>query len=240
MSVTEVTQELFEEVMGINPSQFYAVPVYGEVQKKRPVENVNYYAVIAFCNKLSIRCGLEPVYSVSGVNWNTLTFADIPIVLSYNAVWDAAACDFTKTGFRMPTTMEWMWAAMGAANGGAGVRTQGYKKAFAGQGLGGAARDYAWFPREANERSHQVGLKKPNEMGLYDMAGNISEYAWNWWADIPHTDLLDYPGAPAGTRHPILGGACHSDLRYLAVGYISDHNAPFNSLGQGIRLVRKY
>lgn len=62
----EVTQELYTAVMGENPSYFKDNPADGEVQEKRPVENVSWYDAIYFCNKLSIIMGLTPAYSVNG------------------------------------------------------------------------------------------------------------------------------------------------------------------------------
>ena len=83
---TEVTQELWQEVMGNNPSYFDGSsgkePAADETQGKRPVETVNWYQAIAFCNKLSIKLNLEPCYTVkvggTPVDFTTLTFNQIP------------------------------------------------------------------------------------------------------------------------------------------------------------------
>nr|WP_253692073.1 MULTISPECIES: SUMF1/EgtB/PvdO family nonheme iron enzyme [unclassified Treponema] len=88
---TEVTQELWEKVMGTNPSYFQGSsnpPESGEVQEKRPVENVNWYQCIAFCNKLSKLCNLDPCYTVTGINFDALNFSDIPT--SNNTNWNNA------------------------------------------------------------------------------------------------------------------------------------------------------
>ena len=104
---TEVTQELWQAVMGNNPSWFKGSsnpPDGSEEQGKRPVENIEWYHAIAFCNKLSIACGLELCYTVSGVNFATLHFNNIPKWDDNN--WNNAVCDLNKNGFRLPTEAE--------------------------------------------------------------------------------------------------------------------------------------
>jgi len=77
-----------------------------------PVQHIDWYHAIAFCNKLSIAEGLDQVYSVSGVDFTTLTYGGIPT--SDDTDWDDANADWSANGYRLPTEMEWMWAAMGA------------------------------------------------------------------------------------------------------------------------------
>lgn len=82
---TEVTQELYESVMGENPSNFKG-------EKNLPVEQVSWYDAVEFCNRLSKEAGLEPAYSINGssVEWNR-----------------------NANGYRLPTMEEWLYAAMG-------------------------------------------------------------------------------------------------------------------------------
>jgi formylglycine-generating enzyme required for sulfatase activity len=209
MGETEITQELFSAVMGANPSYFdgtsggdpYAKDTpTGEVQNRRPVEKVSWYDVIAFCNKLSLAAGKEPVYSVNGVtDWAGLSYDDMPIL---DDDWNAATWDKSKNGYRLPTEMEWMWAAMGADKS-AQPNTTGYAKAFAGSDGTNSIGDYAWYDANSGGGTHEVGKKLPNELGLRDMSGNVSEWCWDWDGSYPTGTQTNYDGAAPGTYRVI-------------------------------------
>jgi formylglycine-generating enzyme required for sulfatase activity len=67
--------------------------------------------------------------------------------------------------------------------------------------------NYAWYSVNSNSRTHQVGLKLPNEFGLYDMHGNVWEWCWDRWGTFPDPDdLTDPEGAPSGVDRVIRGG----------------------------------
>ncbi len=111
---TVVTQELWMTVMDKNPSFFDntglkngkdTAPAEGEEQKKRPVEEVNWYHAVVFCNKLSLKLGLQPCYSNPSIDLNTAAFDAIPI--SKNDEWAKTKIDMAKNGFRLPTEAEW-------------------------------------------------------------------------------------------------------------------------------------
>jgi len=118
--------------------------------------------------------------------------------------------------------MEWMWAAMGAdqdARAGAmqnGINTTGYTKNYAGEGhdTGTSIDDYAWHNNNSgdngaseNRKTHPVGEKLPNELGLYDMSGNVNEWCWDWKADYQTDTLTDYRGADSGSSRVLRGGS---------------------------------
>ena len=190
ISETEITQELWEAVMivsenQLNPSYFNGSTGYEpdgvEEQGKRPVEWMSWYDALEFCNILSEKAGRDKVYTFYGDidRSSNLTNHEGLIEYIYNVV-----ADNTKNGYRLPTEIEWMWAAMGADVGNEGkLNTTGYLKAFAGSTGSNEFKLYAWGGAAAasngNGKTHQVALLEPNELNLYDMSGNVEEWCWD-------------------------------------------------------------
>jgi formylglycine-generating enzyme required for sulfatase activity len=202
ISDTEITRDQWVAVTGwADPSHTYYSSGVND-----PVQQVSWYDAIAFCNKLSRLEGLTPVYSVSGVDFAALTYSQIPT--SSNATWNSATANWAANGYRLPTEMEWMWAAMGAdlANPGA-VNTTGYAKAFAGSTGSNFIGDYAWYASNSSNKSHPAGTKLPNELRLYDMSGNVFEWAWDWYgSSYPTGTVTDYRGPASGPSRVVRGG----------------------------------
>jgi formylglycine-generating enzyme required for sulfatase activity len=232
MGETEVTQKLFLEVMGVNPSSFTSGAEVGEDQNKRPVEQVTWYEAIAFCNKLSIVDGKEMVYSVSGINWASLAYSAIPT--SYDTTWNAATMDTGKNGYRLPTEMEWMWAAMGADTVNPGqLNTTGYDKAFAGSSESNSVGGYAWYSGNSGSKTHEVGKKAANELGLYDMSGNVFEWCWDWYGNYPSGNQTNNAGTASSPNRVIRGGRWSDNAPLCTVAYrnVNNPNGKLNSIG---------
>jgi formylglycine-generating enzyme len=243
MSEKEITRAQILSIMGTDPSH----PAYSSGTSD-PVQQSNWYHAIAFCNQLSIDEGLTSVYTVNGSTvpdvWDGTTDGTITVPTSNNVIWDAATANWSANGYRLPTEMEWMWAAMGADDD--------YTKLFAGSNGSNAIGDYAVFGysgsetgRTTTERSNPVGSKLPNELGLYDMSGDVWEWNWDWYEDngtwpnyVITGTVTDYRGAASGSDRVLRGGSWYNNAPFCSVAY-RYFNYPYYQLTDiGFRVVR--
>ena len=153
MLKTEVTQQLYQSIMGSNPSNNRG--------SNLPVECVSWYDAIYFCNKLSKKAGLTPVYSVNGTTdvteWNYTPHYGKSI--SENIIQNTSA-----NGYRLPTNAERLYAAEG-----------GQTYTYAGSNN---IDEVAWHRDNSGKHTHPVAQKEANGYGLYDMSGNVREWCY--------------------------------------------------------------
>ena len=176
---TEVTQELWEAVMGSNPSYFNGTT--------RPVERVSWNDCQQFIDKLNEQTGKK---------------------------------------FRLPTEAEWEFAARG------GNKSKGYQ--YSGSNN---LDDVAWYWDTSDETTHPVKTKKSNELGIYDMSGNVWEWCQDWFGDYSSGVQTNPTGPTTGSDRVFRGGSwygsafsCRSSLRYNSSPGSSGYNL-------GLRLV---
>ncbi|MCL2399757.1 MAG: formylglycine-generating enzyme family protein [Defluviitaleaceae bacterium] len=170
-----ITQREWVEIMGENPSRFLG--------DDRPVESVNWYDAILFANKRSIQEGLVPFYNIDMENDDPNNFSE-----EDDFRWIVTIND-NANGFRLPTEVEWEYAA------GGGQLSISYS--FSGSD---DPNEVAWYFRNSgdefledfwnwpmieanNAQTNPVGQKKPNELGIYDMSGNVREWVWDWFCE---------------------------------------------------------
>jgi len=182
----EVTQASYQSVMGTNPSYFSDYP-------NRPVEGVSWFNAIDYCNRRSMQEGITPCYSYStyGTNpsnwpagWNT----------DYNNHTNVS-CIWTANGYRLPTEMEWMFTAKG------GNQSQG--NTYSGSDT---IDNVAWYDSNSSNRTWDVGLKAANELGTFDMSGNVYEWCWDSYGNYPSGNQTNPTGATSWSYRVMRGG----------------------------------
>lgn len=157
----QTTQDMWMEVMENNPSEFKG--------GRRPVEKVSWWDTLEFCNKLSKKYGLKPVYDLSQKNKGILKINQLNGKTEYPNI-----ADFKKTeGFRLPTEVEWEWFACG---GEVAMQDRTFGFMYSGSN---DIYEVGWYGNNSRGRTHDVGTKKPNQLGIYDCSGNVYEWCYD-------------------------------------------------------------
>ena len=177
---TQVTQELWEAVMGSNPSYFKG-------DNRRPVEKVSWDDCQEFIEKLN---------------------------------------RLTGKNFRLPTEAEWEYAARG------GNKSRGYK--YSGSNNPDAV---AWYYYNSGGKTHPVAQKQANELGLYDMSGNVYEWCKDWYGGYSSNSQNNPIGASTGSYRVLRGGSWSNCAGYVRVSFRYNFTPDYRNSNYGLRLV---
>ena len=134
--------------------------------------------------------------------------------------------EMTGLKFRLPTEAEWEYAARGGQKG------KGYK--YSG---GDQVSQIAWYNKNSGGTSHEVGQKAPNELGLYDMSGNIWEWVQDWKGDFTDDEQTNPTGPEEGDERICRGGGWNREHDRCRVSYRGDDDPDLRYCSLGLRVV---
>ena len=197
------TQKMWTEVMESNLSAFKG--------DNKPVESVTWWEALEYCNKLSEKYGLEPVYDLSKSTQGILMIKELGGETVYPNV-----ANFKNTkGFRLPTEVEWEWFARG---GQIAIEEGTFDYTYSGSNN---INEVAWYYENSGGNkgaTQDVGLKKPNQLGLYDCSGNIWEWCYDTTENIENGKSYTYKAFDSSNVYRRLkGGSWYEDANVCTV-----------------------
>jgi len=145
------------------------------------------------------------------------------IIKGTNVTWNRNA-----KGYRLPTEAEWEYAARGGNESPENYTYSGSND----------AKEVAWYSGNSDGRTRDVGMKKPNSLGLYDMSGNVWEWCWDWYGSYSGGIQHDPSGPPSGSNRIGRGGGWNNSAQFVRSTY--RYSSPPATQGSllGFRLVR--
>ena len=176
-----------------------------------PVQNISWEEAARYCNRRSRAEGLVPCYFFDNEN-------------DFN---EEIKCNWNADGYRLPTEAEWEFAARGG--------TDSLDTMYSGSN---DIESVAWYFDFVDATIHAVMTKLPNELGLYDMSGNVWEWCWDWYGNYTASDQNNPTGAASGTHRVRRGGSWDEEENCCLVSYREGSCPAFKSDNIGFRVVR--
>jgi formylglycine-generating enzyme required for sulfatase activity len=221
---TEITYEKWTDVRNWGLTHGYTDLASGQngfnpSGTNNPATMVNWYDILKWCNARSEKDGLTPVYYTS--NTLSIVYRTGQLDLASDAV------KWTANGYRLPTEAEWEFAARG------GTKSKGYT--YSGSNN---LDSVGWYNGNSGVSTHTVGTKGANELGLYDMTGNVFEWCWDWYATYSALSQTNPRGPTSGTSRVLRGGSFFVTELYCPVVFRNSNSPEGRSGTNGFRTVQ--
>ena len=186
----------------------------------RPVIHVSWYDAIEYCNwKSRKENGLEEVYTIDK------SIKDLNIEDEDDDKKWTITCNFDKKGYRLPTEAEWEFAARG------GNKSKEHYK-YSGSN---EIEEVAWYVNNSELIARSVGIRLPNELGIYDMSGNVDEWCWDWFSDN-YPNSYEPKGSKTNSCRVLRGGSWSNRALDCGVADRNYYTPSFSSYTIGFRV----